>query len=172
MNARITQFERLWATRPPLPRIMTFEPELHMPPPDRLRRQTNDPEEQTRFDAPLDIELSDELADELSDELATIMASWPVRTDGQPDRSEDRLYALVTERVEETPLTQPVLVRVTNDHERLRPDLRERFWSADAEEKAELLATLSPIESSFPGLPSLPPITAEEVKEILRSMRR
>jgi hypothetical protein len=65
----------------------------------------------------------------------------------------------------------PGLQRSTNEHERLRPELRERFWSADAEEKADLLATLSPIESSFPGLPSLPPITAEEVREILRSMR-
>jgi hypothetical protein len=61
------------------------------------------------------------------------------------------------------------LTRSTNEHERLRPDLRERFWSADAEEKAELLATLSPIESAFPELPA-PLITPEEV-EMMRAMR-
>ncbi len=46
MNARITQFERLWATRPALPRIMSFEPEpeLRMPSRDWLVRQTNEHE--------------------------------------------------------------------------------------------------------------------------------
>lgn len=129
--------------------------------------------------------------------IAPLTAPEPLAA---PQSSEDRIYALVTaaERMiaeldipaplraaEELP--RPALVRTitgidpgpcpglqrsANEHERLRPDLRERFWSADAEEKADLLATLSPIESSFPGLPSLPPITAEEVREILRSMRR
>jgi hypothetical protein len=65
----------------------------------------------------------------------------------------------------------PGLERSTNAQERLPPDLRDRFWAADAEEKAELLATLSPIESSFPDLPPLSPITAEEVEEMLRAMR-
>ncbi len=113
---------------------------------------------------------------------------------------EDRFYALVAaaqrmiaelepEVAPPAPLTAPLLTdrpalvrtitdigpcpglqRSTNAHEGLRPDLRDRFWSADAEEKAELLATLSPIESAFPGLPDLP-ITAEEVEEIMRSLR-
>lgn len=284
MNDRITQFERLWTTRPPLPRIMSFEPEpeLRMPQACWLQRQTNEhaslsPRKKEQFwraqtqaerDAllatirPVDLRmpLSDradpiELDETEVEELRALMASWPVRTDcvedaelaperiaekiydpaihiapltaplitapdaPEPlDHSEDRLYALIAaaesmitelERPEIPPpaplvrtiteaLPRPALVRTitdalprpplvraitdigpgpglqrsTNDHERLRPDLRDRFWSADAEEKAELLATLSPIESSFPGLPSLPPITAEEVEEILRSMRR
>ena len=274
MNDRITQFERLWATRPPLPRIMTFEPELPMPQACWLQRQTNahaclSPGKKEQFwsaqtqeereallatISPVDLRmpLSDVYDREVdpnpepleldeTEELAALMASWPVRTDGlevadtkvaevefydpaihiapliapltaqrtappEPiDHSEDRIYALVTaaermiaELSPEIPpaplvrtitdqLPRPALVRTitgidpgpcpglqrsANEHERLRPDLRERFWSADAEEKADLLATLSPIESSFPGLPSLPPITAEEVREILRSMRR
>lgn len=265
MNDRITQFERLWATRPPLPRIMAFEPEpeLRMPQASWLQRQTNEhaslsPRKKEQFwsaqtqaerDAllatirPVDLHmpLSDradpiELDEFEIEELRTLIDSWPVRTDcledaelaperiaegiydpaihiapltapliTAPDHSEDRLYALIAaaesmiaelESPEIPPpaplvrtiteaLPRPALVRAitdigpgpglqrsTNDHERLRPDLRERFWSADAEEKAELLATLSPIESSFPGLPALPPITAEEVEEILRSMRR
>jgi len=65
----------------------------------------------------------------------------------------------------------PGLERSTNAQERLPPDLRDRFWAGDAEEKEELLATLSPIESAFPGLPPLSPITAEEVQEMLRAMR-
>lgn len=260
MNDRITQFERLWATRPPLPRIMSFEPELPMPQACWLQRQTNAPallspgkkeqfwSAQTREEreallatiSPVDLHkpLSvydrdvetkpDPLELDETAELRDLMASWPVRTDGlevadtkveeiydpaihiapltapliapltAQQSSEDRIYALVAaaERMiselkvpaplraaEELP--RPALVRTitgidpgpglhrsTNEHERLRPDLRERFWSADAEEKADLLATLSPIESSFPGLPALPPITAEEVEEILRSMRR
>ena len=265
MNDRITQFERLWTTRPPLPRIMAFEPEpeLRMPQACWLQRQTNEhaslsPRKKEQFwsaqtqaerDAllatisPVDLHmpLSDRYADpdpieldefEMTEELRDLMASWPVRTDCLEDTEvteviperiaegiydpaihiapltaplitapdpEDRLYALVAaaERMIAdigpppalvrtiTDLPRPPLVRAitdigpgpglqrsTNEHERLRPDLRERFWSADAEEKAELLATLSPIESSFPGLPALPPITAEEVEEILRSMRR
>lgn len=244
MNNRITQFERLWATRPPLPRIMAFEPEpeLRMPQACWLQRQTNEHERlspgkkeqwrraktQVERDAlmatlsPIDLHmpLSDvyhrlessvepepiELDEiEMTEELAALMASWPVRTDGDFDTevteapSEDRLYALIAAAqrmivelepetiVPPAPLTAPLLTdgpplvrtitdigpgpelqRSTNEHERLRPDLRDRFWSADAEEKAELLATLSPIESSFPGLPALP-ITAEV--EIMRSLR-
>lgn len=275
MNDRITQFERLWATRPPLPRIMTFEPELPMPQAGWLQRQTNEhaglsPRKKEQFwsaqtreereallatISPVDLRmpLSDvydrevdpnpeplELDEVEVEELRALMSSWPVRTDGigvaelateriaeeiydpaihiapliapltappEPiDHSEDRLYALIAaaermiaELSPEIPppapllrtvtdqLPRPALVRTitgidpaplagpgpglqrsTNEHERLRPDLRERFWSADVEEKADLLATLSPIESPFPGLPSLPPITAEEVREIMR----
>jgi len=135
MNDRITQFERLWATRPPLPRIMAFEPEPQFPMPHRswLVRQTNEHER-----------LSPGKKEQF----------WRAQTQAE------RVALLATE-----------LQRSTNEHERLRPDLRDRFWSADAEEKAELLATLSPIEPAFPGLPGPLPITAEEVEEIMRSLR-
>jgi hypothetical protein len=189
--------------------MATLSPiDLHMPLSDVYHRLESKPE-------PIEL---DEF--EMTEELAALMASWPVRTDGDfepaepvaeriydpaihiapltapltaPARSEDRLYALIAaaqRMIELEPETiappaplltdiGPALVRQltgigsglqrsTNAHEGLRPDLRDRFWSADAEEKAELLATLSPIEPAFPGLPPLPPITAEEVEEIMR----
>jgi hypothetical protein len=86
MNERITQFERLWLSRPPLPRIMAFDQAFPMPCP---------------------------------------------------------------------------LVRQTNQHHLLSPNKLEKYWSANAAEKATLLATLSP------G----PPLTGEEVEEIMRHFR-
>jgi len=212
MNARITQFERLWATRPPLPRIMAFDPELPMPRPDWLQRQTNEHEllsprkkeqylraqTQAERDALLatisplpsvvpSIAPSNDLNDyELTDEdLLAIKETLGQSVRSPLEDTEDTEDMEVNARMLPEPglmLPRPVLVRMitdigpglpltrsTNEHERLRPDLRERFWSADAEEKAELLATLSPIESAFPELPA-PLITPEEV-EMMRSMR-
>ncbi len=126
MNERITQFERLWLARPPLPRLMVFD----MPQPGWLVRQTNEhhllsPMKQEAF-----------WRADTQERKALLATLRPI-----PE--------LVRPELARPELARPHLVRQTNEHHRLPPDKLEAYWVADALEKAELLATLSPIESIF-----------------------
>jgi hypothetical protein len=189
---------------------MAFDPELPMPQPDWLQRQTNEhellsPRKKEQYLRAQTQEERDALLATISP-LPSVVSSIapsvaPSNDLNDYELTEEDLRAIketlrqsvrspledmeVNARMLPEPglmLPRPALVRMitdigpglpltrsTNEHERLRPDLRERFWSADAEEKAELLATLSPIESAFPELPA-PLITPEEF-EMMRAMR-